>query len=44
MINQQLESDNKLTIEQIMEFKDRLKFPDNIQYKINSESVEIKYK
>ena len=25
MINQQLESDNKLTIEQIMEFKDRLK-------------------
>lgn len=28
----------------LAEFKDRLKFPDNIQYMINDESVEIKYK
>jgi urease gamma subunit len=27
----------------LTKFKDRLKFPDNIQCKINSESVEIKY-
>lgn len=36
---------NSATMDRALtEFKDRLKFSDNIQYKINSESVEIKYK